>query len=100
PGARRIEHLLRPTRAAARDAQGTDLQQLVEVAHPTRRFDLYARGRVAAHENQVFVRRPAGSVAGRGLYPVGPQLAADLAEADLVGILQVAVLEDDFDLLP
>lgn len=52
-----------------------------------------------AHQLQIVVRGAAGPVASRRLDPVGVQFAADLAQSDLVLVVEIAVLEDHFDLL-
>src|SRR5258708_1346215 len=66
----------------------------------SRRFHLSLRRSVQAHQLQVFDGRTAGTVTRRGLDPVGAQFAANLAKAYLLVVVQIAVLEDDLDLLP
>ena len=94
-----VENLRRLAGSAAGD-EGAGFEQLVQRADASRRFDLDVRRRVLAHQLQVGERRAAGAVTGRGFDPVAIQLAADFAEPNLVRVLQVAILEDDFDLLP
>ena len=51
------------------------------------------------HQGQILHRRAAAAVASGRLDPVDAQIAAHLAETDLLRVIEVAVLEDHFDLL-
>ena len=53
---------------------------------------------MAAHEYEIGERSSAGSVAGGGLDPVHTDSAADFAEANLGGVVEVGVLENHLDL--
>ena len=87
-------------RAAGADAVAAELDaadRAVEVANAAGRLELDVPGGCLAHQGQVGLGRAAGAVAGGGLHVVGPVLAADLAEPDLLLVVQVAVLEDHLD---
>lgn len=52
---------------------------------------------VLAHEFQIVVSSSAVAVACGGLDPVGVDGATDFTELDLLGVVEHAVFEDDFD---
>ena len=79
--------------ADAGDAGGAGVEQGVEGADAAGGLDLDLGRAMLAHQVQVAEGGPARAEAGRGLGPVGPHLAADGAEADLVFPLEVTVFE-------
>src|SRR5579875_631852 len=73
------------------------LDHRVKCPDASGRLEFDVRRRRAAHQAKIIERGPAGPIAGRGLDVVGPDLAADPAEADLLLVVQIAVLEDHLD---
>src|SRR4051794_34893514 len=99
PAAGLVEHCGGAGRAAAGDPDVAYTKERVEVAGSPRGLHLNVRSCGLAHEREVFKRRAARSVAGGRLDPIGAGFRADVAQPDLLVVVEVGVLEDDLGLL-
>src|SRR6187402_601319 len=90
-----VEEFAGAAASASGGGNGSHLQQRVDVADAAGRLYLDVRRTVLPHQLQVFKRRAAGAVAGRGLHPIDADRGADFTDLDLLLVLEVAVLEDD-----
>jgi hypothetical protein len=84
--------------AAPGDASGAGFEQRGKRADAAGRLDLDVRRGVLAHQPQVVHRGPTGAETGRRLDPIRVDFAANLAQPNLVLVLQKAVLENHLDL--
>lgn len=95
-----FENLLGARGTTAGHTEFSGLQKRVEIADATGSLHLHARRGVLPHQGQILHRSAAAAEASGRLDPVDTQITAHLAETDLLRVIEVAVLEDHFDLLP
>jgi hypothetical protein len=83
----------------ARDAEAAQREQGIQIFNAATGFHLDVRCGVFSHENQVLRRGPVGREGGGGADPIGVQLRADCAEADLLFFVQAGVFKDELYVL-
>src|SRR5258708_690745 len=95
-----VEHFRRAGGTHPGYAECPTRHQRIQIPHASCSFHLHGWRGMLPHELQIVDGCAAGCVARRSLHPVHANLAANFAQPDFRGVVEIRILKNDFDFLP